>query len=519
MMLLLVSIYPPNTIARYLYSSYVLKAYLDKEINGTVELDTKVINVSLNTDVLSICATILHANPNIIGFSTYIWNVDKIKNVIRELKKNSNGFKIVVGGPEISESTISDFCNEELGDYFIIGEGEILLKKLILFLYQKNILELSKNVYFREGRSFNVITGENEQLNLDDLPSVYLTNTIEDRLYMYQQAFIETQRGCRYKCSYCIYHKNLNSIKYFKIDRIIEELYHLIVVKRVNTIRFLDAIFPTDLKRAKKIINYLLELKDKNYTIPWIYWEFFYNFVDEDFLQLTSLLKTEKNVSNYLMLSPMDKPQLYTEMMRGYTVINCIGIQSFNEDSLKAINRIPVKYEAFNDFIRLIKKHNLVLKIDMILGLPEETEETYLKGIEFLIDTIIDSDSVLNIHRLQILPGSKLEEKADRLGLRYNKDHLVYETNTLNIEKMRELIQISGLVFRIVNSPLRALLKNKKHKRDIKYLDIIKEIRDKCIEKYPRINLFVDENVSDDYWSGKIFEDIKTDFLIKLLED
>jgi hypothetical protein len=57
MKLILVNLYPDETMARYLLSSYVLKAYLDKVFDDG-ELVIDVLNFSANAETVKVCAEI-----------------------------------------------------------------------------------------------------------------------------------------------------------------------------------------------------------------------------------------------------------------------------------------------------------------------------------------------------------------------------------------------------------------------------------------------------------------------------
>ncbi len=429
----------------------------------------------------------------------------------------------IFGGPEITLSMIKSKCKSNLTDYYIIGEGERKLNELVHFI------ENGKNGNIPVGVASwknNEICYEHSQdviTNLDEVPSIYCNEIIEDRLYAKQQAFIETQRGCRFSCQYCVYPKFLSSINYYSEKRVCDELYHLIVNKKVTALRIFDAIFTSDLKRAKSFIKYLANLKnEKNIQIPWIYWEFISQSIDEEFIELTASLKYRSDILNTNTITPLDKAQHYTEMLRDYTVINCIGLQSFNRASLKAVQRPGIGRETLAGFMEKIHSYNIVLKIDLILGLPAETFETYFEGLEFFLPYLEKTDHILNIHRLQILPGSPLENLCDTFDIKYDQKspQMVFSTGTLSEGKFRYALKLTAVLFRIINSPLRKYFYSAKENMNVTFFNLLENIYSeiKVCEKFKNTKLVKNDYVDDEYWNDDIYRDISSAWIINYLE-
>jgi radical SAM superfamily enzyme YgiQ (UPF0313 family) len=427
-------------MARYLLSSYLLKTYVKSHFNGNDNLSIDILNFSPKTEMSKICSKIIESNPNYIGYSCYVWNIEKILKVIKELKNKSKSIIHILGGPEISFDRILSLPRSSLADYYVIGEGETKLLHLMCYLEAKSQnldAELPKGLAYWED---NVLKYSGDTENIT------------------KQAFMETQRGCKFKCKYCVYHKGLPSISYYSLERIFAELKHLIVEKQIKALRIFDAVFTSDIQRAKKIAKYLLELKNrKEVRLPWIYWELTCHNVDEEFVELTASLKYRERINNNEEILPHSRPQLYSDMLRDYTVINCIGIQSSCKQALKTMGRPAINIEKFDAFMNMVRKYNIVLKVDLILGLPFETFDSYLKGIGFFLPYFKDSDHILNIHRLQILPGSELEGLCAQYGIKYSDEapHVVLSTRSFSEYDLNYASKLTAVLFRLLNSPLR----------------------------------------------------------------
>ncbi|MEE9543850.1 MAG: cobalamin-dependent protein, partial [Thermodesulfobacteriota bacterium] len=214
MKLLLVNLYPSATMARYQLSSYVLKGYLGKFYDG---LSVDILNLSNETAVTDIHDKIVKCDADCIGYSCYVWNIEKILDVIEGLKERSK-YVHILGGPEIALEWISSLPDPSLSDYYVIGEGERKLLGLMRHLEAKDSglgSELPKGVACWEEGKIKYTDDSGFIEDLDEIPSIYLDGVIEDRLYERQQAFLETQRGCRWRCKYCVYPKSLPSLTYY----------------------------------------------------------------------------------------------------------------------------------------------------------------------------------------------------------------------------------------------------------------------------------------------------------------
>ncbi len=525
MKLILINLYPKETIARYLLSSYVLKAYVDKSFERDKNISIQVLNFNAETETSEICEKIIKHNSDCVGYSCYIWNIEKILDIVKTLKNRLNCIHIF-GGPEISLHTMQRLPDSNRTNYYVIGEGEKKLANLLTYLKNKNAdfeAEVPQGVAYWNKDEVCYKKDTDKITNLDKIPSIYLNGILDNCLYTGGQAFLETQRGCKYKCNYCIYHKHLSTIYYYSLQRVFEELDYLIIKKRIFALRIFDAVFASNLTRAKKIVEHLIKIKENNrILLSCIYWEFNYYDVDEEFIRLVSSLKSRKKILNANEIPPLNRPQLYSEMLKGYTAINCFGIQSFHKESLRAVGRASIDIKALKDFMNMAKEYNIVLKIDLILGLPFETFDTYFEGLEFFLPFFKDTDHILNIHYLQVLPGSDLENKCKTYGIRYSLEapHIVFSTQSFQEAEMKYASKLSAVLFRVINSPLRKYLFAAKEKTGKRFYDLIQSIFDNIAtsQKFKQTRLLQSEYAYDVYWNNDIFQEIPSEWFLDVLK-
>lgn len=521
MKLILVNIYPDSTVAKYSLSSYVLKAYISKYWSIKTELFISVLNYHVNTESDLIVKDILRYNPDVVGFSCYVWNMSKIIEVGKSIKRVFSGV-VVLGGPEVSFDAALRTADKGVSDYFIVGEGEKRLLRLLALIESGEIPSKNKIpsgiVYWEQGE-LKYVQDDNIVKDLNEIPSVYIDDILEHSLYERQQAFLETQRGCDFKCGYCVYHRNRKGVCYYSVKRIYAELDYLIMDRQIMALRIFDANFTSDLNRAKEIIRHLLEIKKGGKSrLPWIYWELCYQNLDLEFMELLSSLKYREEILNSDEIPPLDRPQLYSEMLKDYTVVNSIGIQSFSRDALTAVARPAIDLDRFRGFMDSARGYNIALKLDIILGLPRETFESYFNGLEIILPYFKNTDHVLNIHVLQILPGSNLEKYSSRYGVKFldSNPHYVISTDTFTSDEIIRAKRLSGILFRVINSPLRRMFFESWEKSG---KNITMFLEDLFCEIETAIDIDAVKLLNDEYWNNEIFKGLPSDRLMVCLDN
>jgi radical SAM superfamily enzyme YgiQ (UPF0313 family) len=83
-------------------SLFYLKSYV--ETDPVIGRDGRIdVVVPENVpDAEATAAEIVARNPDVVGFSCYVWNMDHTMEICRHIKAKSPGTAIVVGGPDVS---------------------------------------------------------------------------------------------------------------------------------------------------------------------------------------------------------------------------------------------------------------------------------------------------------------------------------------------------------------------------------------------------------------------------------
>ena len=435
-----------------LLSIYTLKSYLlaDPTISKACQIETLQSSYLIPSSVLpttmlsedrgfdrgceNIIAAIIDYNPDLIAFSIYTWSADAIFYIIKQLRLKNINKPVVIGGPEISAGDVLSGKYDPMGvDYIVCGEGEEPLRRLVRGLLDsdEDFLANTPRLAIKAGSSFmGLELGESRTSTLADLdesPSPFLTNAIPPRLLLdpMVQVNIETQRGCNFRCAYCLYHAQFPSIRYHSVPRVLEEVRYL-ATWGVKSIRITDANFPSNKVRAKEIIKGLVAGK----ISMRLFFEAIPSFIDKEFAAL---------LGDYMALHPSNQ------------VLIGIGLQSIFQPALKAINRV-IPVSAFNSAFSLLQQTGVIIKTDVILGLPKETKQSWHDLLEYISEKMRSGRNHLTIAVLRVLPGTSLESIAQTENLTVESsdfEHFVYETPTMPRADFIECLYLSTVVYRL----------------------------------------------------------------------
>ena len=87
---------------------------------------------SINDREEKILEEIIKEKPDVVAFSTYIWNVEMISRLSEIIKRVNPNIEILYGGPEVSYDSMV-YLKENVGDYVIEGEGEQTFREFVSY--------------------------------------------------------------------------------------------------------------------------------------------------------------------------------------------------------------------------------------------------------------------------------------------------------------------------------------------------------------------------------------------------
>jgi len=412
----------------------------DPELRDAVELTVRHYPYILPADsekgAETVAADCLDCAADVVGFSTYTWNYDVIVRTAAILRKKSPGTKIVLGGPEIAAADLHRGRFADLPiDFLVIGEGEVPLVELLGRLCTDRDADGRgiPRTAWRRGDELVWEAIDDPSLALVDdlsaLPSAYLSGAVPERLLARPgvQANVETQRGCTLRCAYCLYHASYRTVRYRDPEVVIAEIEYL-HDHGVRDFRITDANFLSRKAHAATILEALIE-RDVHMSF---FVEVIPSFLDAEVADL---------LRRFSRLSPANH------------VLVGIGLQTTNKPSLVAIRRrLPI--EHFSRAYEALSSAGVIIKTDVIVGLPYETRTSFFQTLEFVAGHMRSGFNFLSIAVLRVLPGTELAAVADTAGLSVTDDseHFVSETPTMPREDMVDCLRMSTVATRLFHT-------------------------------------------------------------------
>jgi hypothetical protein len=346
---------------------------------------------------------ILARRPWMVGFTCYLWNVERTLWIAERLKQKRPDLIVLLGGPEITADNDWVLRNPAI-DYAVLGEGEPAFAELLANL--SNVGPVVADAHDAH-RPVLLAKPEGIELDLDAVSSPYVEGVLD--LGDERRMSLETARGCRFGCKYCYYPKSHAGLRFLSADRILASLNHAVEHGAAEVV-LLD---PT-LNQRPDFSEFLRLLRRGN---------------REARLTFSGELRAEG--------IDADLARLLREA--GFSEVE-IGLQSIEPKAWELMGR-PTNLAAFERGVQAITAEGIKARVDLIVGLPGDTIDSVRRGIEFLHGT--QSFSEMQVFNLSVLPGTAFRREAKQLGLRYQPwpPYYVLQTPTLGMEDIFALME------------------------------------------------------------------------------
>ncbi|HMK48862.1 MAG TPA: radical SAM protein [Thermodesulfovibrionales bacterium] len=384
-----------------------LKAYALKDafIRDNAEIEI----VDFDCEMLNVQQVVYYltqTRPDILGFSCYCWNIEKVLDTARIMKTIHPQIKVVFGGPEVGPVGAKYLKENLFIDAVIKGEGEITFAELLKSFLGRGGLESVNGISYREGEGVHENPDRPPIEDLSEIPSPYLEGILTPRDKV---TYIETYRGCMFRCHYCFEGKNLPKLRFFPEDRVMKEIEMVLDQPDIRSFHFVDTVFNCKKDRLERISKMIAHANRHGAELRTV--EIIAEFMDEETVALFKKASV-KSVET--------------------------GPQTVNEDTLKNVNRF-YKADKFKNGVRLLEDNGIEVTSDLIIGLPGDNFLKFIKSAKTIMD-MRPSNLVFSI--LHVLPGTMLYEKSREFGLKFDEKapHLVLEAPDFPFEDIDKAV-------------------------------------------------------------------------------
>ncbi|MBN2119848.1 MAG: radical SAM protein [Candidatus Omnitrophica bacterium] len=352
---------------------------------------------------------IIKEDADVIGFSVYAPNRLFTAEVIKEIRRLAPDKKIILGGRGIYDQLERYSFPDDLVDFFVIGEGEELLCKILKGDYQEAGI-------IRKGQDN---TSAYFMKSLEDFPLI----TYEDfPLGKYREKSISLlmNRGCSFRCGFCNDWRYIGKLRTRNPKAIYQEIEYHLIHNGIKKFYFNDQAINVNVRELEKLCDFVIEAK---FRIEW-----------------TALAIPSKSL-NYGLLCKMKKAGLRT--------LN-YGIESGSQRVLKLMNK-SINLGEVKEVLENTRKAGIDTQLNFVVGFPGENEEDFAKTKEFIRSNLKNISGITNLNMCNVTLGSDLMVNSQKYGVRLPENreiidtHWTAEDNTyeVRLKRIRELIDFT----------------------------------------------------------------------------
>lgn len=307
------------------------------------------------------------AGTRVVGFTNYFWSRPLNLRIAGRIRSAFPDALIVFGGNDVTNQGSTVLGEDSPVDVVANGEGEAVFANLLAAYLggrDAHALHDVRGIAFRERTGTIVATGAEPRIqDLDSIPSPFHSGACSGGdIASSMVVMCEFSRGCPFKCSFCYWGAAVGTrVRRFSSERIRQDLDVLFAHMRPGaTLYIADANFgmtDSDIEAAQ-VISEVARRRRKPIRV-------FSNWA--------------KNTNRRVI-------ETASILFRNRLIYNVtLSAQSLNPEVLEIAQRKNIPFQYYGDLHKRFRSLGIPTYTELILGMPGESYESFLAGIENVI--------------------------------------------------------------------------------------------------------------------------------------
>ena len=375
--------------AKYIHAAFGLR-YLLANL-GELRPSAGLVEFDLHQRPLDIAEVLLAQQPKILGFGVYIWNATETTEVVSALKRVRPDLPIILGGPEVSYETEQQAI-VSLADHVITGEADLEFAAVC-----RQLLSGSRP-------QAKIIAARLPQFSQLVLPYEFYT----DEDVAHRVIYVEASRGCPFTCEFCLSSLDI-PVRQAPLSELLGHLQRRLD-RGVKLFKFVDRTFNLNLNTSQTLLRFFLD-------------------------------RYQPGLFCHFELIPDRLPEALREIIARFppgALQFEIGVQSFNDEVCRLIERRQDLRKLEDNFHFLRKTTGVHLHADLIAGLPGESFESFAAGFDRLVGL---GPQEIQVGILKRLRGTPIVRHDAEWQMRYNAEppYEILQNKLLDFAAMQKL--------------------------------------------------------------------------------
>ncbi|MDD4874760.1 MAG: radical SAM protein, partial [Dehalococcoidales bacterium] len=366
------------------------------------------------------------ADADIVFFSAYVWNYRISLEIAKSIKQRKNSCVTVFGGPQVPESAEgmkAFLANNPFIDIACYGGGEIAALKILENLKNRSWSGVASIGFISNDGNFKYNSNNDRIEDINTIPSPYLDGVFDPLMQANPDenwsALIETNRGCPYACAYCYWGTQERSrVSKYDMERVLKEIdwisRHKILFSFCCDANF--GIFERDVDIAGKVAE-----NKRKYGYP----------------EAFSVQNTKNSTKRIFRLQKILND---AGLQKGVN----LALQSVDEGTLKNIDRDNISNSMFKDLQKMFTKGRIPTFSDIIIALPGESYDTFVKGVNKVIEN--GQHNRIQFINLAVLANTRMAEPAYQQKYGLLTKELKAIPHHANLEEAPEIYEAHNIV-------------------------------------------------------------------------